>query len=157
VQRTIYVLRRSAEGLRSAINDLHLEEERDRPFPALVTFVVQRSRARAWGCEITLEVREGFPSAPFGETGTHLSPTIQEMITNARSHSGAKGIAVTLQTRGSDLLAEVLDDGHGLGPETPSGVGLSSMRKRGAIVGGKLVIESQFGQGTRVRLRAPEP
>jgi hypothetical protein len=67
VQRTIYVLRRSAEGLRSAINDLHLEEERDRPFPALVKFVVQRSRARAWGCEITLEVRErGSPRRPLG-------------------------------------------------------------------------------------------
>jgi signal transduction histidine kinase len=34
---------------------------------------------------------------------------------------------------------------------------LSSMRERAAIVGGKLVIESEAGRGTRVSLRAPIP
>ena len=143
--------------LREAVNDLRLEEERDRPFSELMKSLVQRSRARARGCEISLEVGEGFPSTPLGETGTQLSRIIQEAITNARRHSGAKRISVSLKMEGSDLVVEVSDDGRGFGPEAPPGVGLSSMRERATIIGGKLVIESEAGGGTRVCLRVPVP
>jgi signal transduction histidine kinase len=80
---------------------------------------------------------------------------IQEAITNARRHSGAKRIGVTLRMDRSDLVAEVIDDGKGFGPETQPGVGLSSMTERAAIVGGKLEIQSEVGRGTRVSIRAP--
>ena len=56
---------------------------------------------------------------------------------------------------GDDLLAEVVDDGLGFGPETPPGVGISSMRERAALSGGDLEIESEVGRGTNVRLRVP--
>jgi PAS domain S-box-containing protein len=155
LQRAIDALRRSAQGLRDAVNDLRLEEEQDRPFLQLVKSLVQRNRARAGGCEITLEVREGFPSTPLGETGTQVSRIIQEAITNARRHSGAKRVSVTLKVEGSDLVAEVSDDGQGFGPETPPGVGLSSMRERAALIGGELEIQSEPRRGTSVRVRVP--
>jgi signal transduction histidine kinase len=157
LQRTIDAVRRAAQGLRDAVNDLRLEQERDRPFSELMKSLVQRSRARARGCEISLEVGEGFPSTPLGETGTQLSRIIQEAITNAHRHSGAKRISVSLKMEGSDLVVEVSDDGRGFGPEAPPGVGLSSMRERTTIIGGKLVIESEPGGGTRVCLRVPVP
>jgi PAS domain S-box-containing protein len=155
LQRTIDALRRSAQGLRDAVNDLRLDEERDRPFTELIRSLVHRSQARARDCEITLEVEEGFPSVSLGERGTQLSRMIQEAITNARRHSGAKRIGVTLRMDRSDLVAEVIDDGRGFGPETQPGVGLSSMTERAAIVGGKLEIQSEVGRGTRVSIRAP--
>jgi signal transduction histidine kinase len=102
-------------------------------------------------------VGEDFPSVPLGETGTELSRIIQEAITNARRHSGAKRISVSLKMKGSDLLAEVSDDGRGFGPNAPAGVGLSSMRERAAVIGGELEIQSEPGQGTRVRSRVPLP
>jgi signal transduction histidine kinase len=157
LQSTIDAVRRAAQGLRDAVNDLRLEEERDRPFPELVESLVRRNRARTPGCEITLQVEEGFPSTPLGETGTQVSRVVQEAITNARRHSGAQRVSVTLKLEGEDLVAEISDDGRGFGPETTPGVGLSSMRERAAIVGGKLVIESEAGRGTRVSLRAPVP
>jgi PAS domain S-box-containing protein len=157
LQSTIDAVRRAAQGLRDAVNDLRLEEERDRPFPELVESLVRRNRVRTPGCEITLEVEEGFPSTPLGETGTQVSRVVQEAITNARRHSGAQRVSVTLKLEGEDLVAEISDDGRGFGPETTPGVGLSSMRERAAIVGGKLVIESEAGRGTRVSLRAPIP
>jgi PAS domain S-box-containing protein len=157
LQSTIDAVRRAAQGLRDAVNDLRLEEERDRPFPELVESLVRRNRVRTPGCEITLEVEEGFPSTPLGETGTQVSRVVQEAITNARRHSGAQRVSVTLKLEGEDLVAEISDDGRGFGPETTPGVGLSSMRERAAIVGGKLVIESEAGRGTRVSLRAPVP
>jgi PAS domain S-box-containing protein len=157
LQSAIDALRRSAQGLRDAVNDLRLEEEQDRPLLQLVESLVQRSQARARGCEITLEVGEDFPSVPLGETGTELSRIIQEAITNARRHSGAKRISVSLKMKGSDLLVEVSDDGRGFGPNAPAGVGLSSMRERAAVIGGELEIQSEPGQGTRVRSRVPLP
>jgi len=155
LQRAVDAVRRAAQGLRDAVNDLRLEEERDRPFLQLVDSMVQRNRARAQGYEISLEVGEGFPPTPLGHTGTDLLRVIQEALTNARRHSGAKRVSVTLKMEGSDLVAEVSDDGRGFGPETAPGVGFSSMRERAATIGGTVEIESQVGQGTRVRLRVP--
>jgi PAS domain S-box-containing protein len=155
LQKTIDALRRAAQGLRNAVNDLRLEEEQDRPFPELVEYLVQRNRTMVRGYEISLEVTEGFPFAPLGEVGTQMLRIIREALTNARRHSGALNVIVTLKVEEEDMVAEVSDDGRGLGPGAAPGVGLKSMRERAAILGGKLEIESAVGQGTRVRLRVP--
>jgi signal transduction histidine kinase len=76
---------------------------------------------------------------------------IQEALTNARRHAGAKKISVGLEMDGDDLLAEVSDDGLGFGPEIPPGVGLASMRERAVLSGGELEIESEKERGTSVR------
>jgi PAS domain S-box-containing protein len=157
LQKTVDAVRRAAQGLRDAVNDLRLEEECDRPFPEVVRALVQRSRTRAPGCEISLEVGEGVPSAPLGETGTQASRVIREAITNARRHSGAKRVSVTLRVEGDYLIAEVADDGVGFGPESRPGVGINGMRERAAVVEGTLSIESEVGEGTRVSLRVPLP
>jgi PAS domain S-box-containing protein len=157
LQSAIDAARGAAQGLRAAVNDLRLEEERDRPFPEVVKSLVQRNRAMARGCEISVEVGERFPLAPLGDAGTEVLRVIQEALTNARRHSGARNVWVSLQMEGNDLVAEVSDDGRGFGPDTASGVGLSSMSERAAAIGGKVEIESAVGQGTRVRLRVSVP
>jgi PAS domain S-box-containing protein len=157
LQSAVDAVRRAAQGLRDAVNDLRLEEERDRPFLQLMKSLVQRNRAMARGFEINLEVGEGFPSAPLGQTGTDLLRIIQEALTNARRHSGAKRVLVNLKLEGGDLVAEVSDDGRGFGSETASGVGFSSMRERAEAIGGTVEIVSELGQGTRVHLRVPVP
>ena len=107
--------------------------------------------------EISLEMGEDLPSAPLGDFGTQLFRILQEALTNARRHSGARRVSVTLKLEGEDLLAEVSDDGQGFGPGSVPGVGMSSMRERATLIGGELEIESQPGQGTSVRLRVPLP
>lgn len=157
LQAAVDAVRRGAQGLREVVNDLRLEDEEDRPFPEIVRSLVRRNRTMARNVEISLQVGERVPSAPLGETGTQVSRIIQEALTNARRHSGAKRISVSLRMDGEELLAEVSDDGRSFGPETPPGVGLGSMRERAAVIGGKLEIESEPGQGTSVRLRVPLP
>ena len=150
------VVQRAAQGLRDAGSDLRLEGERDRPFSELVESMVQRNRAMARGYyEITLKMGEGLPSVSLGDTGMQLLRVIQEALTNARRHSGARSVSVALRMEGSELVTEVSDDGRGFGAETLPGAGLSSMRERAAAIGGRLEIESEEGQGTRVRLRVP--
>jgi PAS domain S-box-containing protein len=155
LQRVVDALRRAARGLRGAVNDLRLADKPDQPFPRLVESVVERNSEMARGLHIELKVQEGFPSEPLGETGTQVLRVIREALTNARRHSGAKSVVVTVGMEGNDLIVEVADDGRGFESGVPTGVGLSSMRERAAAIGGSLEIESEVGQGTRVLLRAP--
>jgi len=60
LQRTIDAVRRAAQALRDAVNDLRLEEEWDRPFLELMTSLVQKNRVMTRGLAISLETGEEF-------------------------------------------------------------------------------------------------
>ena len=155
LQSAINAVRRGAQGLREVVNDLRLEDEEGRPLTEVVESLVARNRTMVRNIEISFEVGERVSATALGETGAQVSRIIQEALTNARRHAGAKKISVSLKMDGSNLLAEVLDDGRGFGPETPPGVGLGSMHERAALIDGKLEIESEEERGTSVRLRVP--
>lgn len=140
------------------VTDLHLEDEGKRQFSELIESLVNRNRAMARGAyEISLELDEELPSTSLGEVGTQSFRILQEALTNARRHSGAKSISVSVRTGGDDLVAEVSDDGGGFGPDTAPGIGQSSMRERAVAIGGELDIDSEPERGTRVWLRVPLP
>ena len=155
LQQAIDAIQRSVRGLRAAVNDLRLEEERDRPFPDLMESLVQSNREMAQGYEIRLEVKEGLPTTSLGNTGTEVLRVIQEALTNVRRHSGARSVCVMLRRDQDGLVIEISDDGRGFEPETTPGVGLKSMRERAAALGSKLEVTSEVGKGTRVSLRVP--
>jgi PAS domain S-box-containing protein len=155
LQQAIDTIRSAVRGLRAAVNDLRLEEERDRPFPDLMESLVQRNRQMAQGYEIRLEVKEGLPTTSLGNTGTEVLRVIQEALTNVRRHSGARSVCVMLRRDQDGLVIEISDDGRGFEPETTPGVGLKSMRERAAALGSKLEVTSEVGKGTRVSLRVP--
>jgi PAS domain S-box-containing protein len=157
LQAAVEAIRRGAQGLREVVNDLRAEDEACRPIAELVESLVRRNRTMARNVEISLHVGEGVPSAPLGETATQVSRVIQEALTNARRHAKAKKISVDLRMDGDDLVAEVSDDGGGVGPEATPGVGMGSMRERAALLGGEIEIESEAGRGTSVELRVPLP
>jgi len=155
LEEELDALRRATLGLRSAVNDLRSEKER--PFVKSVESLVELNRRLAPDCNIELLVEEGFPNGLLGDAGLELLRVIREAFTNARYHSGAKSVVVTLKVEGSDLVAEISDDGQGFELEATPGVGLSSMQERAAMVDGKLAIESEVGRGTIVCLRVPVP
>ena len=155
LEEELEALGRASLGLRSAVHDLRGEKER--PLVKSVESLVELNRQLAPDCNIDLVVEEGFPNGLPGEVGVELLRVIREALTNARHHSGAKSAAVTLKVQGSDLVAEISDDGQGFELEAVPGVGLSSMQERAAIVDGRLEIESEVGQGTSVRLQVPVP
>ncbi|HEV2741881.1 MAG TPA: ATP-binding protein, partial [Rubrobacter sp.] len=157
LQSAIDAVQRATQGMREAVNDLRIEEELGRLFPELVGSLVEEARAMDTGCEFRLEVREGVPRGSLGETGVELSHVIREALTNARQHSGADRVVVSLRTEGDDLVAEVSDDGRGFGPEAEPGGGSRSMRERAAALGGELAVESAPGGGTLVRALVPMP
>jgi PAS domain S-box-containing protein len=157
LQAAVDAVRHGAQSLREVVSALRIDGEEGRPFTEMVRSVVERNRMMTRNAEVSLEVGEGVPSTPMGGTGTQISRIIQEALTNARRHSGAKRISVILRMEGEDLLAEISDDGVGLGPDVSPGVGLDSMRERAALIGGDLKIEGEEGLGTSVRLKVPLP
>lgn len=63
---------------------------------------------------------------------------VQEALSNIHRHSRAARAEVRLVARNSACHVIVADDGIGVGPEHPKGVGLSSMAARLAELGGRL-------------------
>jgi signal transduction histidine kinase len=100
---------------------------------------------------------------PAPEEGGQLSPQlettvyriVQEALTNIVKHAGATTARVTVRLKRDELFVEVSDDGRGFDPSARSeGFGLSGMRERVGLAGGRLVLES--GQrGTRLCARLP--
>jgi signal transduction histidine kinase len=80
--------------------------------------------------------------------------TCLEAVQNAEKHAvGASAIWITLHT-GDQLSVEVRDDGAGFSPSAFVG-GLRNMNDRVEAVGGRLVIDSSPGHGTRVLVTVP--
>lgn len=148
-------LRRSVEGLREAIFELRLEETPKMSISSLMESLVELNRRMSRKrYEVYLNVEDGFPESL--QAGEGLVRIVQEALSNARRHSGARNVWVTLRTKGDDLCAEVSDDGRGFEVKgARGGVGTSVMRQRALDLGGKLEIEGKPGAGTVVRFRGP--
>jgi PAS domain S-box-containing protein len=88
--------------------------------------------------------------------------SIQEALANVRRHAGATEVLITLADEGAALLCEIADDGRGFDPDSvrdrPGAAlhaGLDTMVERIRAAGGKTMVDSARGKGTRVRVRIP--
>jgi signal transduction histidine kinase len=86
---------------------------------------------------------------------------IQEGLTNSYKHSGAARIDIGLRreadaARGDELVLTVCDDGRGTDPaRLRPGYGLSGMRERVEMMGGRLTLDSAPGRGFALEARWP--
>ena len=104
---------------------------------------------------ITFEVcGTPYPLAPAVET--QLLRIAQESITNAMRHSGGTRIAVELSFDADAVRLTITDNGCGFCVRrAEGGLGLCRMRDRACRAGGDLVIDSDIGRGTEVRVTVP--
>jgi signal transduction histidine kinase len=84
----------------------------------------------------------------------------QEALMNTAKHADAKSVAITLGCNPGTARLTVADDGNGfIAPSTPhqqvSGWGMTIMRERAELVGGKFTIDALPGQGTSVTVEIP--
>jgi signal transduction histidine kinase len=81
----------------------------------------------------------------------------QEALQNVVKHSGARAAIVYLTKAQQHIRLHVADDGKGFAGSSNSGAGLGllSMRERVHTAGGRMVIRSVPGQGTRVGVTLP--
>ena len=85
---------------------------------------------------------------------------VQEALTNVARHARATRAIVTLASHDSQVTATVEDNGCGFDAKQvltseDRGLGLFGMQERANLVGGRLHINSQVNQGTRIVLEVP--
>ena len=105
----------------------------------------------------------------FGVEGRRFSPEIetaayrivQEAMTNVLRHSRAKEVNVTvwISEQNQTLAIQIADDGVGFDVEasfqSDKSSGLSGMRERAALLGGRFLVQSVPGEGTSVTAELP--
>lgn len=84
----------------------------------------------------------------------------QEALANVRKHAQATAAVVRVAARDGAVELTVADDGVGVGAggaSERSGFGVSGMRERLALVGGRLSLEAGAGGGSVLRAVVPAP
>jgi signal transduction histidine kinase len=89
-----------------------------------------------------------------------LYRVVQEAMTNCVRHARAGHFYIDL-TRGAGasggVVLEMHDDGHGFDPDAPGqrGSGLTGIRERVSLLGGRFELLSAAGQGVTIRIDIP--
>jgi signal transduction histidine kinase len=158
-QKADQLLRQAREDVTAALADVRRLVHDLRP-PALDDVGLlgavrqQAERLRVPGLAVTVDGGDGLDGLPAAvEVAAYRIAS--EALTNVARHSGAEHCRVRLAVADGALVVEVADDGAGIDPGTPSGVGLVSLRERAAELGGDCRIECPDGSGTVVRARLP--
>lgn len=85
----------------------------------------------------------------------------QEAVTNALKHAGATTVRVELRHSADELRLLVHDNGRGLNDHGPAsgdrtyGLGLSGMRERVVLLGGRFAVSSAADTGTTIEAMIP--
>lgn len=116
---------------------------------------------RAEGFEVEYEENFGEKRLP-DQVETTLYRVFQEALTNVRKHSGASLVQASLKMKAGGVKLEVRDDGRGFDPRSVPDtggpgerIGLTSMRERISLTGGRLEIQSNPGEGAAVSAEVP--
>lgn len=151
-QTTLDELRRTIRALRP----IYLEELGFVPALEALAREVGSDRSRA---EVVVV---GEPRRLRPEVELAAFRVVQEALSNALRHAGARRIGVLIRFGERELVVTVEDDGVGfVPPEAPHALtqaghlGLLSMHERTLLAGGRLDLESQVGLGTRVTAHFP--
>jgi signal transduction histidine kinase len=147
--------------VRSVISDVRRLARELRP-PTLDSLglagaIRQQAAALAGGAagpSIVVQIEEPLPVLPAAvEVVAYRIAT--EAMTNVVRHAEAQSCIVRLAVDRDGLVVEIEDDGRGIDPTAPSGVGRRSIDERAAEVGGEVDLLTRPGGGTIVRARLP--
>lgn len=163
VNRTINLLESSLGDIRDLLGTFRSAEFATRGLAEIVEDIVIQHESFNSG-RVALEMDGALLQPVSMPVKIALCRILQESLSNVRRHAGVENASVKLWMEKGNLVLEVADQGRGFEPPPLSGphaterqehIGLRGMRERAALVGGKLVVESQPGAGTRVRVEVP--
>lgn len=112
------------------------------------------------GLRIEIEAAGYEPQPPEHEEA--LYRITQEALNNIQKHARARVVTIYLRVDASHAHLTIHDDGVGIGqdnaaapPEARDGMGLSTMRERAEVLGGRFFLTSAPGKGTTVEVILP--
>jgi signal transduction histidine kinase len=159
---------RSVRMLESALNDIRTfmgtfrppEFERRDLLSVLEGLAIQHEATS--GNPVLLEVADALPEVAL-PVKIALYRILQEALANSTRHGGADTHWVRLTSDGLTVTMEVYDSGAGFDPAAVFArgddpgyhLGLSGMRERAELLGGRLLVESAPGAGARITATVP--
>ncbi|RYZ05549.1 MAG: hypothetical protein EOO24_12300, partial [Comamonadaceae bacterium] len=155
--------RQTSALLRECIDDLRLSIDSlagsDDSFAVMAGNLRFRMAPRLRAAGIALRWNSAGLHDADGVRGVNALPLLrimQESLSNALRHSGAREIGVTLESIDEGLRIRIQDDGHGFEPaEVRPGKGLGGMEKRARAIGARLTVSQD--DGTTVEVVVPRP
>jgi PAS domain S-box-containing protein len=126
--------------------------------PALEAYLEEATSD--WPVERRLDSR--LEREPLPEVRAVLFRIVVEAVVNARRHSKARALTVTVGSHDGGVRVEVADDGLGFTPEPDGQIaaghyGLATMKERAELAGGWLKVHSEPGAGTKIETWVPHP
>lgn len=159
IDRSLEQLERDTVALRALITELRPAALDQLGLEPAVLALVER--VRDTGLDIDAHVELG---SEHGGADERLTPEVesgvyrivQESLTNAVKHGGARRAMVEIIEEDGCVQVTVRDDGSGFDPGAPTGgFGLVGMRERVDLLEGRLAITSSPGAGTTVTVSVP--
>jgi signal transduction histidine kinase len=119
----------------------------------LVGAITEFARTLDDAVQVHLDLPRQEPALPAAvEVATYRIVT--EALTNVVRHAAAASCWLRIET-GAAVDIDVVDDGVGVPPGSPTGVGLAAMRERAEELGGTVTLAANPPHGTRVHVRLP--
>ncbi len=149
-------MRRISAGLRpSVLDDLGLA-------PALERLAAELSSSTPIQASFTST--SSADSRVPSEVETTIFRIVQESLQNVARHAEASKVSIRLEQSRNSVTCEVVDDGRGFDMSairsplrSRIGLGLTGMRERAELVGGRITVTSRPQQGTRILVTIPVP
>jgi two-component system, NarL family, sensor histidine kinase UhpB len=142
------LLRLARELRPAALDDLGLAA-------ALRTLVAEFGRRTGIRAELT--VSDGALAGLAEDPQLVVYRVVQESLSNVARHAGATRLSVSAMRGGGWCVVRIADDGRGFDPSASTGgLGLTGMRERAVLAGGRLAVRSAPGDGTTIELRLEE-
>ncbi|OQX19306.1 MAG: hypothetical protein BWK76_04755 [Desulfobulbaceae bacterium A2] len=153
-------LNRAMENVRRLSQDLSpIQIENlglDSALDALLETTCRRSGLKAGGARIAIGSLFALPEQRL------IYRMLQEALNNVVKHAAAQRVTVDIGQGQGQITLRVVDDGRGFDariaeqPAPGQGMGLSALQERAYMLGGRMVLASQPGQGTRLEIILPE-
>ena len=89
------------------------------------------------------------------EVELHIFRIYQESINNIIKHSQATKIKIKLNQNSGVLILEICDNGIGFKHDNFTGIGITSMQERAALINGHFKIKKPDSGGTQIKLQLP--
>ncbi|MEP6753276.1 MAG: GAF domain-containing sensor histidine kinase [Candidatus Dormiibacterota bacterium] len=147
----------ASNRLRELIFELRADALQDGLAIALRSYLTEawRTGEMVWSVD-----DEHFTHDPPPDSRLVVYRICQEAISNARQHSGADRMTITLANVDDGVLTMVADDGVGFDPDPhqrpePGHLGLVAMRERAELAGGWLRVKSARRKGSSVDFWIP--
>lgn len=116
---------------------------------------VCETAARAFGITYELDVDPRFDPGGAAQAN-HMYHAVQELVTNACRHGGAKRLTITIEARAGGQRVRVHNDGQPLAGSTAvAGMGIKGVRSRVAYLGGRFWLGNDEQGGVLATIDLP--